>query len=497
MTRLRALPLLAAFASPLVAASPADTYFALAVTENSHNHGGSNLLFLDFQEQADPTRISPQVVISPRVADGAIVPDGKLDDWDPAHLTVFPARVMNNYPLSEFYDVVPVDIRVGSAWDGEHIYFVVDFEDANHDASIDRNRWQMHDGKWRKQPHVTPNPGAPAARAVNRDDTLTGVESEDRVFFMFPIVDRQRAFRDGGFGCAAYCHANLVDSGDPAHEPIGEGVVAMHTALEGDMADIWHWQATRSRPANTLKDAHLVHGEGSYNGRKSDDGQTPDLDNDAKALGFGDASVPAYVSRADFEAGRYATAGHRTESLTEDDLLRITPEMRFADGVSVPFSITRPSTGSRADVLAVARYDRDTHRWTVELRRKLDTGDDKDRQFVAGTDAPPPRAAPVVPGDVAAGASLYRDRCQSCHGEDGAGKREGGHWHYPRNQRASGPLIYKTASPERPERMRELAWRSKATEAHTEHRMSFVPLTAQEAEDIGAWLQTRFTPLGQ
>lgn len=45
--------------------------------------------------------------------------------------------------------------------------------------------------------------------------------------------------------------------------------------------------------------------------------------------------------------------------------------------------------------------------------------------------------------------------------------------------------------------MRELAWRSKATEAHTEHRMSFVPLTAQEAEDIGAWLQTRFTPLGQ
>ena len=30
--------------------TPADTYFSLAVTENSHNHVGAKLLFLDFQE---------------------------------------------------------------------------------------------------------------------------------------------------------------------------------------------------------------------------------------------------------------------------------------------------------------------------------------------------------------------------------------------------------------------------------------------------------------
>ena len=58
-------------------AIPADTYFAMAVTENSHNHYGENLLYLDFQEHIDISQIAPRIVISPRIKGGNITIDGK------------------------------------------------------------------------------------------------------------------------------------------------------------------------------------------------------------------------------------------------------------------------------------------------------------------------------------------------------------------------------------------------------------------------------------
>src|SRR4030066_2037653 len=65
----------------------ADTYFALAVTDNSHNHAGARLLFLDFQDAPDASAIRHNVVISPKVGSGAIALDGAAGDWNPAHLT--------------------------------------------------------------------------------------------------------------------------------------------------------------------------------------------------------------------------------------------------------------------------------------------------------------------------------------------------------------------------------------------------------------------------
>ena len=241
---------------------PADTYFAMAVTENSHNHYGENLLYLDFQEHPNTHQIAPRVVISPRAATGSITIDGKADDWNPTYLTTIWGRVMNNYPLSEFYDAVPGEITLGSSWDEDYVYFLVRWEDANHDASTQRNLWTYDGKKWQKKKHVKTNSGTPAANAINKSAELFGNESEDRVFFMFPIQDRQRNFRPGGLGCASYCHANAELSGAYSEAAIGEDVAAMHTNVPGDKADVWHWTSTRSLPSRTLKDGHLVYGEG-------------------------------------------------------------------------------------------------------------------------------------------------------------------------------------------------------------------------------------------
>ena len=56
---------------------PADTYFAMAITENSHNHYGENLLYLDFQDHPDTSKIAPRIVIAPEIQPGSITIDGK------------------------------------------------------------------------------------------------------------------------------------------------------------------------------------------------------------------------------------------------------------------------------------------------------------------------------------------------------------------------------------------------------------------------------------
>ncbi|MBF0212970.1 MAG: c-type cytochrome [Magnetococcales bacterium] len=463
---------------------PADLYFSFAVTENSHNHQGNNLLFLDFQEQADPARISPQVVISPRIEASALRMDGRLDDWNPAWFTTIAGRVMNNYPLSEFYDATPGPIQIASAHDDRFLYFAVRFEDANHDASINRRRWVFDGSTWQKSKHVPIQPDTPAASVINRDHDIAGDEDEDQVFFMFPMVDKERAFRDGGLGCGAYCHPNLVDSGAPGEHLIGEETAGMHTSLPGDVADLWHWTSTRSHLGNTLKDGYLVYGDGIFNGRLADAGQAPDQDNDQKAANKEADSQPGFISRKDHQAGNYGKPGFRTEILDQEDAMPIEPGMTFASGVSIPYSIRRPATGGRSDVTVMAHFDPESHFWTLEFKRALVSGDPNDRAFVPGPDAKPPAAPPVVPGDVENGKKLFADHCASCHGKQGEGRYEKKEWIAPRNQRASGPLIAKTASIDRIKRQRTLAH-----EIQPAHLMAFVPLTRQQSEDIASWLQ--------
>ncbi|MEH6824534.1 MAG: ethylbenzene dehydrogenase-related protein [Motiliproteus sp.] len=484
-----------------VASTPVNTYFSVAVTENSHNHAGENLLYLDFQATLDSRLVSNQHVVSPKVADNSIQLDAELSDWRPEQFSKISGRVMNNYPLSEFYDTVPTQIELASAHDSKHLYFAIRFLDANLDPSTNRNRWIYDGANWIKQTHARPTPTAPATQAINSNEPLAGRESEDRVFFMFPIVDRQNNFRDQGLGCAGYCHTNLANSGDPEQHLIGEDVVSMHTNLEGDLADIWHWTSTRSAPSRTLKDAYLIYTQGSDSGRKGDSGAAADIANDLKKLKLSTNQAshgPAYISQSDYEQGLYAKFSHTTEKLTENDLLAIKPGMQFTLGTSVPYTVNRPASGSRADVEVASHFDPKTNLWTLEFKRLLDTGDaEHDRIFTQGAAAVPPSQARPANGDPILGANLYKERkCVTCHGEQGEGVFEQGRWLFPRVQRASGALILKTATPNRPKRLNALAYlRNKET--IPDALMPYIPLSPQEAEDIAAWLQQQFTPTGR
>ncbi|MBF0295646.1 MAG: c-type cytochrome [Magnetococcales bacterium] len=476
---------------------PADTYFSLAVTENSHNHYGENLLFLHFREATSAVPpANSRVVVATRVQDDAMTIDGEFREWDPQRFVTVQGRVMNNYPLSEYFDARPGAIRVAAAFDSRHLYFAVDFEDANHDASTRRKEWVYSQGRWRIAPHVRPDDKLP--RPVNAAEEPEGAESEDRVLFMFPIVDRQDLFRDGGLGCAGYCHPNLKEGRDPKTTPVGKGSAEMHTALPGDTADVWHWKATRTNPARSADDGHIDFAAGAVEGFKADPGQAAFEDNDTKALGMADTSQPAFVNREDFQAGRFSTPGFASSPVTEENRLAITPDMTFAEGTTLPYAMHRQATAGRGDVAAFGRFDPKTSRWTIEFKRKLVTGDPFDHAFAPGPGATPPVTRPAVPGNAMTGEKLFKERaCSACHGDEGEGRFDKGRWLFPRIQRASGALIAKTAALTRPERERALSFLVTEAGRPVENVMSHVPLTPQEAEDIAAWLQTRFLARGQ
>jgi len=479
-------------------AVPADTYFAMAVTENSHNHYGENLLFLDFQDRPNTKAIAPRVVISPHIESGSITLDGSMDDWNPTYLSKVWGRVMNNYPLSEFYDAMPGEITIGSAWDDQYVYFLVNWEDANHDASVTRNEWTFDGSKWHKKTHKRPSKGTPSYAAVNRKDAVSGAESEDRVFFMFPVNDVQRNFRDGGLGCAAYCHANL-EHGGPLNETMtGEDVAAMHTNVPGDKADVWHWMSTRTLPAGTLKDGHLVYGIGDYNGRKGDKGDAPVVSNDEKKLKISKASKPVYMSLVDSMAKNYGS-GSKRDKLRFDQLDAVPLKgQKFAKGDTIPYTINRPSTGSRGDVTARATFNKDSKRWTLEIKRLRNTGDANDYQFVADTDDTSPTNPAAIVGDAKRGEQLYNAHgCSACHQQKGEGMYTDDKWVFPRIQRTSGSAVYKTVLLNREMRGAVRSFIAEEMKKQLPRVMPDIHISEQEAEDIATWLQQQYIPIGK
>jgi len=442
--------------------SPADSYFALAVTENSHNHTGARILLLDFMEAAPAAGAgSGNVVISPRINNAAITADGDSADWNSANLTTIKGLVQNNYPLSQFIDAAPTDITVGSAWDDDYIYFLVQWEDAGHTQSTQYRKWIYGDqgnGEtgWTAKAHIGAGSGTPNESAANASHVLAGSEDEDRVYLMFPITDSSNAFAAYGLGCAAFCHANL-SSDNPFQNYTGTDVAAMHTNNSGDKADIWQWKSSRSEPAGFADDLLLSYAQGSNNGFMPDAGSATYADNTLNG------NSPASMHTSGL--------GYTGDVLLQAQAIAFNGSPGTGD--QIPAIITQTPGGSRADIASGASYDPASGRWTVEFRRLRDTGHADDRQFVPGTDAQPLTIPVVTDTDTTAGSTLYGNLCESCHKTNGIGSLSGNSWQYPRIQRTSGSLIVKATQ--------------------TVSAMAGISLTHQQAEDIAAFLQSQDT----
>lgn len=380
---------------------PTDTFFTLAVTDNSGgSHTGDNLLFMDFLGELEPGTPSADVVIAPEVDPGAIDVDGDISDWTAANLST--VNVINQSGTA----LAAHTVTVGAAYDDQYIYMVVQWTDATLNNYKSEWEYDLATDTW---------------SVLGTGDGA----NEDRLFIGFPVVDNEGNFVDGGKGCAVSCH--LAMSTD-AKDHMGMNV-------DGDKLDMWHWKATRSAPALLAEDKHWILkgwtvGE-PQNGRKLDDGRAAYVTNRYGKSEYGTlplvaGDTPMYVPfNGPFIVGDTSTA---TRIASNDRVLWDYETLPYTtwvdaggipeDGDRVPGYIMRAPLGAAADVYTEAQYA--DGKWTVELVRLRNTGDSDDHQFVEEA------AEPAVPSDITItpdatnGGTLYTDNlCSVCHGADG------------------------------------------------------------------------------
>lgn len=164
--------------------------------------------------------------------------------------------------------------------------------------------------------------------------------NEDRLAFAFNVSSKSFDTR----GCGPLCH-------DP-----------MHTESEEAIVDVWHWKAARGGQNGYCDDQYFGHDK-----RHSDDGDSAYEKNIND-----DRSGPKYSTGTNLGDGGITFTGN----------VEIGEGYKAMEGEKQPGYVVVEPTGSRADISAMGHYS--DGRWTVILKRKLNTGDATDAVFTPG-----------------------------------------------------------------------------------------------------------------
>jgi len=269
-----------------------------------------------------------------------------------------------------------VDIAIKAVHDGQYIYFQFQWDDA--DVSYKRYPLLKTEGGWKV-----------LQTAFERADE--NAYYEDKLSMYITKV------RNGS--CASTCHLGV----GPASER-GEKHGLHYTA--GEIGDVWHWKSVRTNPMGDLADG-LGFMDDQYFGRPTARPTNPKerytggyyADPD-KGGGYaynfvkldpdkplGDTYVrpkflpPPHVVHTNPDAG--TSEQGRTWWIHKAHAIPYTKEAdTYPVGSIIPNIVLAPLTGDRADVRAKAAWHEG--RWTLEARRRLDTGSLYDVAFVPG-----------------------------------------------------------------------------------------------------------------
>ena len=211
-------------------------------------------------------------------------------------------------------------VELRAMHDGEHIWILAQWKDET--ESVIKKRWEFNNGQWE---HAKGD--------------------EDRIALAFNI--NSDAFAKEG--CTSLCH---------------EG--KFHTTEADARVDMWHWKAVRGGMFSHVDDKHVI--SDPKDARKGDEGKGVYTDNKNEA---GDG--PKWIWKEDAD-----TSG----AFNADSARELPEDFKPEDGASVPSYLLRTPEGSRADIESRGKWV--DGKWTVILKRKLDTGNDDDAQFKVG-----------------------------------------------------------------------------------------------------------------
>jgi hypothetical protein len=232
------------------------------------------------------------------------------------------------------------DVELRAFHDGREVFLRAAWDDPQ--ADVRMNPWIRTEGGWKRLATVP-------------DDE--SVYYEDKLSLVFPAEPGPAARMAG---CAAYCH-------------VGGGRTYGYKGTPR-LVDEWFWKATRTDPYGYADDNRWLGADRSLRqvGRQNDPKTSGGYEsNDAR-----DGPHPAFLPAGD---GAVLAGG-----LRKDRAVPYTEERARAipAGTEIPGVVIGPCSGDRADVRCASRHA--DGRWTLWLRRALDTGSPNDVRFVPG-----------------------------------------------------------------------------------------------------------------
>ncbi len=275
--------------------------------------------------------------------------------------------------------------------DSEFLYLLFEWEDDT--DSRDRQSWYFNEGtsKWQQENKY----------ANHKNDKFY----EDKFGFMFPIGNPE-GFAGGT--CTVTCHSSLTLTGVD-EDDAGNKVTRHYMKNEGELTDFWHWKRDRHALAEACDDGFVQweedEGFATANGRKND-GNTDINSPYSTSMKFTDVvtgfSSPKYViknrenyywiTQTEIDNGTaVAVTGVSADGvLTLADASTIDPngDPDYSQGFGnkrMPSIIINPGLGEsdgRGEVQVRSQHTGSG--WQLEIRRKLNTGDPMDAEFVIG-----------------------------------------------------------------------------------------------------------------
>jgi hypothetical protein len=361
-------------------ASPGSS--AILVKPRSTSHGGGVVLALSTRDSA---LIATWIGAQPNV--GASTLTAVRTDFAPTVDGLGEALWTQAAPLTASIGggwAAAREVAVRALYDENYLYLYLRWHDR--EASYRRQPWvKQADGTWTvaaAKPRPTDGTDWAAYMAArggaNFNSEAPEYMYEDKVAIAWNTYGPTTVPGFEQAGCAAACH-DPTKGGSPGttynltRQDLG---AKKYLTVPGQILDLWHWKMVRHNMNSKMDDQYVRYWVPVNDATAADGGRA----SDAGAAGY--RSNPALNGRPMY---RSASKGLLPPiySWAEGDTVRMTDAdvAAFPVGTAVANMITSMPTGTRADVDARGVYDAVARVWTMEIRRRLVTGDDKDVQF--------------------------------------------------------------------------------------------------------------------
>lgn len=269
------------------------------------------------------------------------------------------------------------EVVMKAAYDSTYLYlFLRWYDDAE---SVLRQPWvKQADGSWRTvAAKPTPVAGIDWATymGANFDEESGAYMYEDKLAVMWNTYGATTVAGFDQSGCAVLCHdpGNNFSPGTTYNYTDQNLAAKKYTNTLGEIADMWHWKLVRNNQHSKVDDQNVRFwqqgtGNPAEGGRASDVGAGGYGSNPATGGG------PTYRGPS-LTAPPFYILDAQKIAVTQAELDALPV------GAMIPNMITSGPTGTRADIDGRAIFNPADKSWTLEIRRRLVTGDTLDVQF--------------------------------------------------------------------------------------------------------------------